>query len=257
MVVEDCVLDTGDDSICLKAGRNEDGWAVGRPCENVVVRRCTTKRGHGGVVLGSEMSAGIRNVLVHDCRFDGTERGIRIKSCPGRGGFIENVWVRDIVMDRILGSAIHVTLLYPGTKGDTGCRDCPSSANLTSAMSRVPKARVGVEIDGLPECIVEDVTLENLKIAAKDGLRAKNVRGLRLKNVQLSARTSPVMEIVDGQDVAIEQASCPEGTKVYLWLAGSRSRNVRLKGVDLSKAERAVATADEVPADVVVIEPQG
>jgi hypothetical protein len=254
VVVEDCVLDTGDDSICLKAGRNEDGWAVGRPCENVVIRRCTTKHGHGGVVLGSEMSAGIRNVLVHDCWFDGTDRGIRIKSCPGRGGVIENVWIQDIVMDRIPHSAIHITLLYPGTKGDTAAA-MPKLRKFHIRNVTCANAKVGVEITGLPECIVEDVTLENLKIAAKDGLRAKNVRGLRLKNVQLSARTSPVMEIVDGQDIIIEQASCPEGTNVYLRLAGARSRNVRLKGVDLSRAERGVATTDEVPGDALRIEP--
>ncbi|MCX6908552.1 MAG: glycoside hydrolase family 28 protein, partial [Verrucomicrobia bacterium] len=92
VLIEDCLLDTGDDCICLKAGRDQDGWSVGRPCENILIRRCRTKRGHGGVVIGSEMSASVRNVFVHDCEFDGTERGVRIKSLPGRGGFIENVW---------------------------------------------------------------------------------------------------------------------------------------------------------------------
>jgi polygalacturonase len=112
VLIEECLLDTGDDCICLKAGRDEDAWAVGKPCENVVVRHCRTKRGHGGVVFGSEMSAGIRNVLVHDCEFDGTDIGLRFKSLPGRGGYVENIWCRDIRMDRIRNAAVHMTFRY-------------------------------------------------------------------------------------------------------------------------------------------------
>jgi len=188
VLVEDCVLDTGDDCICLKAGRNEDAWAVARPCENVVVRRCRTLHGHGGVVLGSEMSAGIRNVLVHDCRFEGTARGIRIKSCPGRGGAIENVWFQDIAMDRISGAAIHVTLRYPHQDGDP--KALPRFRNIHIRNVTCAKAKVAAEILGLPDSLIEQVTLEDVRIASEAGLRAEYVQDLRLTRVDLSPKTS-------------------------------------------------------------------
>jgi polygalacturonase len=72
VIIEDCCFDTGDDCIVLKAGLNEDGWRVDKPCENIIIRHCRTKRGHGGVVIGSEMSGSVRNIFIHDCKFNGT-----------------------------------------------------------------------------------------------------------------------------------------------------------------------------------------
>jgi len=253
VLVEDCLLDTGDDCICLKAGRNEDAWAVGRPCENVVVRRCRTLHGHGGVVLGSEMSAGIRNVLVHDCRFEGTQRGIRIKSCPGRGGTIENVWFEDITMDHITSAAIHITLRYTREDGDP--KALPQFRNIHIRNVACQKAKTAVEMFGLPDRFIEGVTLEDVTIAAEAGLRAEQVRDVRLTRVAIAPRTSPVMRFADCQDVTIESPDYPKDTKVFLELSGPRTKNFRLRKVDLSKAERGVVLAEDVPAGAVRSEP--
>lgn len=250
VVVEDCLLDTGDDCICLKAGRNEDAWAVGQPCENVVVRRCRTLRGHGGVVLGSEMSAGIRNVLVHDCQFEGTQRGIRIKSCPGRGGAIENVWFQDIAMDRISAAAIHITLRYTRQDGDP--KALPRFRNIHVRNVTCGKAKTAVEMFGLPEQFIENVSLEDVTIASAAGLRAEQVRGVRLTRVRISAKTPPVMQFTDSQDVLIQDPACPGEANPFLQLSGPHTKNIQLRGID---PKCRVVQSDDVPAGTLKSQP--
>ena len=102
-LVEDCtVMNAGDDLFCLKAGRNADGREVGVPCENIVIRCCKSigKCRSGGIVIGSEMSAGVRNILAYDCEFADNLNGIRIKSKDGRGGVIENIEYRNIHLQK-------------------------------------------------------------------------------------------------------------------------------------------------------------
>ena len=254
VIVEDCYLDTGDDCICLKAGRNEDGWAVGKPCENVVVRRCRTKRGHGGIVLGSEMSAGIRNVFVHDCRFEGTQRGIRLKSLPGRGGVLENLWFQNITMAGV-GAAIHMTLRYSSGTSD---RDrMPVFRKIDIRNIECESARVAVELLGLPDAdTIQGLTIEDGSIASHTGFQAEYVRDLRLKRVALRPKQSPVMRLRGCRDVAIEQSACPEGAEVFLQVEGAGTKNIRLSGIDLSDAARGVVLDADVPADAVTTQPQ-
>jgi len=184
VLIEDCVLDTGDDCICLKAGRNEDAWAVGRPLENVLIRRCQTKRGHAGVALGSEMSAGIRHVLIEDCRFDGTQRGFHIKSCPGRGGVIEHVRIQNIAMDKISGTAIRVTLRY--AKEQAAGAALPKFRDFQFRNITCGQAKAAIELVGLPGSPLEDITLENVAITAKTGLQAEHVQNLQRRGVTLN-----------------------------------------------------------------------
>ena len=120
VLVEYCLLDVGDDGVCLKSGYNEDGWRVAKPTENVVVRNVTTLHCHGGIVIGSETSGNVRNVLAYDCLCDGSEMGIRIKSNASRGGVMENICCRDMTMRHIKKDAIHylvTTILQPYRAG--------------------------------------------------------------------------------------------------------------------------------------------
>ncbi len=95
VLIEHCDFHNGDDCIVLKAGRDEEAWQINIPCENIVVRHCYMKTGHAGFGIGSEMSAGVRNVFVHDCHFEATKAGVRMKSLRGRGGIVENVWIKN------------------------------------------------------------------------------------------------------------------------------------------------------------------
>ena len=120
VLIENCVFDTGDDCIAIKSGRNNDGRRVGVPSANLIIRGCTMKDGHGGVVIGSEMSGGCRNVFAEDCRMDSPnlERVLRLKSNAARGGVIENVFMRNLEIGQVADAVLQIDFLYEeGTNG--------------------------------------------------------------------------------------------------------------------------------------------
>ena len=120
VLIEDCLFDTGDDCIAIKSGRNNDGRRIGVPTENVVIRNCVMKDGHGGVVLGSECSGNIRNVFVEKCTMDSPEldRALRFKNNAVRGGILENVFMRDVQVGHVGEAVLTIDLLYEeGAKG--------------------------------------------------------------------------------------------------------------------------------------------
>lgn len=114
VLIEDCLFDTGDDCIAIKSGRNNDGRRVNVPSENIVIRRCTMKDGHGGVVLGSEISGSVRNVFVEDCVMDSPnlDRALRFKSNAIRGGVLENVFMRNVKIGRVAEAVLTIDLVY-------------------------------------------------------------------------------------------------------------------------------------------------
>ncbi|MDX2260547.1 MAG: glycosyl hydrolase family 28 protein, partial [Gemmatimonadales bacterium] len=120
VLIEDCLFDTGDDCIAIKSGRNGDGRRLNVPSENIIVRNCRMKDGHGGVVLGSECTGGIRNVFVDNCEMDSPEldRALRFKNNAVRGGVLENVFMRNVRIGRVAEAVVTIDLLYEeGAKG--------------------------------------------------------------------------------------------------------------------------------------------
>lgn len=120
VVIENCSFTTGDDCIAIKSGRNNDGRRVNRPAENTVVRHCTMRDGHGGVVIGSEISGGCRNVFIEDCVMDSPslDRALRFKSNARRGGVIENVFMRNVEIGQVTEAILTVDLVYEeGARG--------------------------------------------------------------------------------------------------------------------------------------------
>ncbi len=114
VLIEGCTFDTGDDCIAIKSGRNDDGRRVGVAAENIVVRNCTMKDGHGGLVMGSEIAGGCRNVFLEDCTMDSPnlERVIRFKSNARRGGLLENFFMRRVTVGRVAEAIVTVDFLY-------------------------------------------------------------------------------------------------------------------------------------------------
>jgi unsaturated rhamnogalacturonyl hydrolase len=114
VLIEDCVFETGDDCIAIKSGRNNDGRRVGVPCENIVIRRCTMKDGHGGMTIGSEISGNVRNVFVSNCTMDSPnlDRAFRFKSNAVRGGVMENIHIHDVKIGRVARAVLSVEFDY-------------------------------------------------------------------------------------------------------------------------------------------------
>jgi polygalacturonase len=120
VLIRDCSFNTGDDCIAIKSGRNNDGWRINVPSENIIIRNCIMKEGHGGVVIGSEVSGNIRNVFAEDCFMDSPnlDRVLRIKSNSKRGGIVENIFMRNVEVNQVREAAILVDLFYSNEAGN-------------------------------------------------------------------------------------------------------------------------------------------
>jgi unsaturated rhamnogalacturonyl hydrolase len=160
VLIEGCVFDTGDDCIAIKSGRNGDGRRVNVPTENVVIRNCVMKDGHGGVVLGSECSGGIRNVFVEDCTMDSPnlDRALRFKNNATRGGVLENVFMRNVKVGRVSEAVLTIDLLYEeGARGGfTPVVRRVRMDNITSSAS--PRV---MYIRGFAGAVIEDIRISN------------------------------------------------------------------------------------------------
>ena len=150
VLIEECVFDTGDDCIALKSGRNQDGRRINTPVENVVIRGCRMNAGHGGITVGSEVSGGARNIFAEKNQLDSPtlERGLRLKTNTARGGFIENVYVRDIEIGTVQLAPIEIDLRYDASESGTFI---PTVRNIEVERMRSQHSRHGVYIRGLQQ----------------------------------------------------------------------------------------------------------
>lgn len=151
VLIKDCFFDTGDDCIALKSGRNQDGRNIGRPIENVVIQNCIMKDGHGGVVVGSEVSGGARNIYAENCIMDSPnlERAIRIKTNQARGGTIENLYFRNISVGEVKESVIRINMLY--TLDGEPDKHIPVVQNIFIEDVTSQKSKYALMIDGYDE----------------------------------------------------------------------------------------------------------
>lgn len=166
VIIKDCMFDAGDDGICMKSGKDKAGRDRNMPTQNVVVRDCQVMHGHGGFVIGSEMSGGVRNVWVKNCTFDGTDAGLRFKSTRGRGGVVENIYIEDIQMLNIMGNALTMDLYYfvkeaPGAAIPQKDETTPVFKNITIKNVACLGCKYGFFIKGLPESPFENVNISN------------------------------------------------------------------------------------------------
>lgn len=162
VLIEDCVFDTGDDCIAIKSGRNADGRRVGVPSENIIVSNCEMKAGHGGVVMGSELSGGIRNVFVENCRMSSPdlERGIRIKTNAMRGGFVENLNVRGLEVGTVR-DLIVINFFYE--EGENG-PFAPEVRNINIQNVRCLSARRVLDLRGFDNSPIRNVRLAGIVV---------------------------------------------------------------------------------------------
>jgi polygalacturonase len=188
VLIEGCTFDTGDDCIAIKSGRNADGRRVHTPSENIIIRNCTMKDGHGGVTLGSECSGHIRNVFASNCRMDSPnlDRVLRFKDNAMRGGILEHVYLRDIDAGQVAGPAIEVDLQYEeGPKGPFK----PLVRDIEIVNLKVKKCRSAWSLRGYAGAPIQDVRLRDCTFdGAAQPAVAENVEGLELDNVSINAK---------------------------------------------------------------------
>jgi polygalacturonase len=188
VLIEGCTFSTGDDCIAVKSGRNRDGRRVGAPCENVLIRNCHMKDGHGGVSIGSEVSGGVRNIFVDRCRMSSPnlERGLRIKTNSYRGGVIQNIRFENVTIGQVKEAAVEVDFYYeegPGGPFRPRVEDI-YIANVTSE-----KSTYGIFLRGFPNAPISGVTIVhcNFKDAEKGNL-FQNVQHIDVKDVLVNGK---------------------------------------------------------------------
>ncbi len=189
VIIKNCTFNTGDDCIAIKSGRNEDGRRVGITSENIIVKNCKMIDGHGGVVIGSEISAGVRNVFVEDCIMDSPnlDRAIRIKTNTKRGGFVEDVYVRNIKVGQVKEAVLKINLfygIYGAQKGDF----MPRVKNINLENVTVENGgKFGVLAKGYKQEPISDITLKNVTIKKVDSVHAlENVNNLNYINTNIN-----------------------------------------------------------------------
>jgi polygalacturonase len=182
VLIEDCYFNTGDDCIAIKSGRNNDGRKWNRPSENIVIRNCVMKDGHGGVVIGSEISGDCRNVFAENCEMDShhLDRAVRIKSNAIRGGVIENIYVRNINVGVCKEAIFRVEMKYEKVMEGP---HMPIIRNINLENITSKSSRYGVFIDGFEKdnhvnnITIKDCTFEGIKEAGLNKIvGAENVR---------------------------------------------------------------------------------
>lgn len=185
VLIEGCVFDTGDDCIAIKSGRDHDGRRVNVPSENIIVRKCVMKDGHGGVVIGSEISGNVRNVFAEDCEMNSPylDRALRLKSNSRRGGIIENVYMRNVTIGDVDEAVVHVYMFYANETGDNH----PVVRNIQVKNVTSKKSQYGIYIEAEEDYPVEDILIEDCSFDnVQKGNVLKGYKGLTINNVKVN-----------------------------------------------------------------------
>lgn len=245
VIVTNSTFDAGDDAICIKSGKDEAGRRRGIACQNVIVDNCTVFHGHGGFVVGSEMSGGVKNIAVTNCKFSGTDVGLRFKSTRGRGGVVENIQIENIAMNDIVTEAVLFDLFYGGksqveAQADSTARE---STDMTARAvdQTTPQfrdiyinnvschgANRAMFFNGLPEMNVENITIENSSFYANTGASINESTSVSLRNVHIVPLNGPALRLNNVHDLKADKFVCPEGMTTAVEVTGSRNDNIRI-----------------------------
>jgi polygalacturonase len=236
VLIEYNTLDTGDDCITIKSGRNKDGRRLAAPCKNILIRYNKGLQGHGGIVIGSEMSGGVENLYAHDCEFFGTDRAIRIKTARGRGGYVRNCWFKDISADSIEREAIRINMMYTGgdrLPAQAVDASTPVVENLHYENIKCDYSKRNViQIVGIPEMPVKNVTLKNIQLKGRKGIEINDAKNITLDNLIISNEEGSFTSISYCDSITInniEIVSTDEDTTPFIFTDVSNSSFTNMK----------------------------
>lgn len=232
--ISDCYVSVGDDCITIKSGTEHEQADRRAPCRDIAITNCTLERGHGGVVIGSEMSGGVKNVVISNCVFIDTDRGIRIKTRRGRGGIIEDIRVSNLIMEGVLCPFTMNLYYHVGARGNTevSAKEPRPVDEGTPRLRRIHYSHITAReakraagfLYGLAEMPLEEITFTDVSISmaadaepgypdmaddipkmARAGFFVRNARGLRFDAVRISNHLGQAFDIADSNDVVINE----------------------------------------------------
>jgi len=240
--ISDTYINAGDDAICLKSGKNEAGRAVGVPAAQIAVTNCTVEAGHGGVVIGSEMSGDVRDVVVSNCTFTNTDRGIRIKTQRDRGGVVEDLRFDTIVMRHVACPFVINGYYFMDIDSDEIPVDegTPMVRNVNFHDITARDVESAAFLAGLPEQRFRGISFENVDIDATRDLDATDLSPAMASNYeQRHGLFCKSIEDVSFDNVAIRT---PEGPAMTFEETGS----VTIDGLDVSGVSSPAIVVNDV-----------
>lgn len=243
-IIVNSSFDVGDDGICIKSGKNEDGRRRNIPCENVIVDNCTVFKGHGGFVVGSEMSGGVKNIVVSNCQFLGTDVGLRFKSGRGRGGVVENIYISNMSMIDIATEPILFNLYYGGKSAVESLDDndqieqtevlpdvdetTPTFRNIYINNVYCSNARRAMYFYGLPEHNISNINIENVTIHSNIGAELSESENIELKNINIYPKEGPALQLRNVKSVKVDNlVTYPELDNIFE-VSGRQSENISI-----------------------------
>ena len=246
VLLANCSFDVGDDGICIKSGKNKFGRDRGVPTENVIIRDCVVYHGHGGFTVGSEMSGGVRNILVDNCTFLGTDVGLRFKSTRGRGGIVENIFIRNIYMEDIVMEAIRFNLFYemkepiPQVESDglalfkevpelPVTEETPSFKSIKMEHIICQGAGQAILLYGLPEMAIQNVILSDLTISSNVGAICVDADGVSFENFDLTVKQEPAFLLLNARNISLTGVSIPAATQSFMSVSGAKTKNISIQ----------------------------
>ncbi len=274
--ISDCHISVGDDCITIKSGKDGPGRKKAVPAENYTITNCTMLSGHGGVVIGSEMSGDVRKITISNCVFDGTDRGIRIKTARGRGGIVEEIRVSNVIMKNIKDQAIVLDMQYAKTNPEPVSERTPRFRNihLSNITGQVNQAGY---LNGLEEMPIENITFNDINFEAKSGFVISNANRIEFHNVLVNTtigaslfaknvnylvidgfksftplNTSPIIDLVNTTDVFIYNSFPVTGTNTFLRLGGAATKNISLGNNNFRNTITPLIKLPEVTEEITI-----
>ena len=244
VLVVNSTFDVGDDGICIKSGKDEEGRKRARATENVIVDNCKVFQGHGGFVVGSEMSGNVRNISVSNCEFLGTDVGLRFKSNRGRGGVVENIYINNIYMLNIATDSFLFDLYYGGKSSSESFSEttagskavhvvpvteetpCFRNIYVKNLVSR--NARRAMYFNGLPEMNISNINLENAVITSKLGAELVESDGVKFKNVTVNPSQGAAFILKNVKNFSATELKYPAGLQQPITIKGVNTKNITL-----------------------------
>lgn len=270
VLIENSIFDVGDDGICMKSGRDEEGRKRNAPTENVIVRNCKVYHAHGGFVIGSEMSGGVRNVYVSDCSFIGTDVGLRFKTTRGRGGVVENIHASHINMRNISGDAIRFDMYYAAKDPVplAGEKRAQPKRELLPVTEGTPQfrdfyidhiycngANYGIFMRGLPEMNIKQIHLTDLVLKTRKGMEAIEADHIFLKNIKLlPVEEDPVITLINSKNISLDHVTSDSNIDEYMSIIGSDSKNIQIKNNSFKDLRDKITFSDQVSPEILKIE---
>ncbi|MBW4888428.1 glycoside hydrolase family 28 protein [Mucilaginibacter sp. HMF5004] len=259
-LIENSTFDVGDDGICIKSGRDEQGRKLGKPTQDVIVRNCVVYHAHGGFVIGSEMSGGAKNIFVDNCSFMGTDVGLRFKTTRGRGGVVEKIYINNISMKDIGAEAILFDMYYeakdpvvlagenrqapkvvtmPVTEATPQFKDFHVSNIVCSG------AQTALFIRGLPEMSIKGLYLDNMVISAKKGIVCTQAEDIHIKNFKMiTTDTNPVISIDESKNMSLDGISYNNDSQLLFKISGMRTAGIAVSNTNTASAKKELVFAD-------------